>query len=117
MTYTGRISVRSFRVDRVHPGRFKTWAECRAYFNRFASDRKTVFVYGSRMSEGDTVEPIRLAVARDSGTAFVDDGQHRVLAALDVRLVWLPYHWVWLGSGAVQRQPLPFEVLEKINDH
>lgn len=117
MSYRGQLSIHSLRTDRVHPGRFATWSECRAYFNRFADDRKTVFEYGRQMSKGDAVEPIRLAVARDSGAVFVDDGQHRVLAAMDVRIPWLHYRWVWLGSRTTQNVPLPFEVTEMVNDY
>lgn len=115
MTYTGRVSVAAFRADTVHPGRFATWAECRAYFNRFAGDRKTVFEYGRSMAEGDVVEPVRLAVAKDSGAVFTDDGQHRALAAMDVNLLWLPFHWLWLGSRTLQRVPVPEEIMGRIH--
>jgi hypothetical protein len=116
MTYHGRLSLSALRADHVHPGRFETWDECRAYFNRYASDRKTVFQYGRWMSGGDAIEPIRLAVARDSGAVFVDDGQHRVLAAMDVNLPWLAFRWVWLGSRVVQNVPLPEDVVRRIYD-
>lgn len=117
MIHQGRLSVSAFRTNHVHPGRFATWAECRAYFNRFAGDRKTVFGYGRQMSEGDVVEPIRLAVARDSGAVFTDDGQHRVLAAMDVNLLWLPFRWIWLGSRTVQNVPMPEEIVRRIYEH
>lgn len=117
MTYHGRLSLSVLRADRVHPGRFATWAECRTYFNRFATDRRTVFEYGRRMSEGDAIEPLRLAVARDSGAVFVDDGQHRTLAAMDVNLPWLPFRWTWLGSREVQNVPVPESVIRRIYDH
>lgn len=112
MSHLGRLAVSVLRADRVHPGRFATWAECRTYFNRYADDRRAVFDYGRSMAAGDMPEPIRLAVARDSGAVFVDDGQHRVLAAMDVGVLWLPFRWLWLGSRTLEREHPPLEIFE-----
>jgi hypothetical protein len=113
MIWTGRLPLTSLTSGLVSPGRYATWDECRRDSVRNDTERERLDDLRRVIGLQGVRTPLRLALAPDSPAVLMDDGQHRALVAMDLRLAWLPVQWRWLRFGArPEHEAPPVDVMD-----
>ncbi|MFD8789394.1 hypothetical protein [Streptomyces vinaceus] len=96
--WTGRMRTAALRRGLVRPAEFSTWAGARRYHERHGRDRRVL-------------EKL-LGVRATERLAFVFEGHHPAVIALERVARSFPFRWFWDPDiQAVEHEPFPHHAL------
>lgn len=110
--WTGRMRTSFVRRGLVRPGEFSTWTGALRYHERHGRDRQTLEKLRASIPVDGIREPLLVGVRERDRFVFVYEGHHRVVVALELGLLILPFQWFWdPDKQAVEREPFPDHIL------
>ncbi|MFD7999916.1 ParB N-terminal domain-containing protein [Streptomyces mirabilis] len=96
----------------IHPAEFSTWAGARRYHERHRRDRQALDKLRVSIPETGILQPLLIGVRKRDKFAFVYEGHHRAVIALELHLPAIPFQWFWDPQlRDIEAEPFPYRFL------
>lgn len=106
--WTGRMRTSYLADGTIQPTEFKNWTRALEWFERVPREREILMDIMASLPEVGLKEPLKIGIDRYGPELYVDDGHHRAVALITLKVIWFPFHWHWYAPGPVRLESKPF---------